>query len=43
MGGARALFFRKLVEAQEARRKKGSNTKQNNGGGRLISQVKEWL
>jgi hypothetical protein len=23
MGGARALFFRKLVEAQEARRKKG--------------------
>jgi hypothetical protein len=42
MGEARALFCRKLVEAQEAR-KKGSDTKQNNGGGRLITQAKVWL
>jgi hypothetical protein len=41
-GEARALFCRKLMEAQEAR-KKGSDTKQNNGGGRLIMQAKEWL
>jgi molybdenum-dependent DNA-binding transcriptional regulator ModE len=42
MGEARALFGRKLVEAREAR-KKGSDTKQNNGGGRLIPQAKKWL
>jgi hypothetical protein len=41
MGEARALFCKTLVEAQEA--KKGSDTKQNNGGGRLITQAKEWL
>jgi hypothetical protein len=35
-------FAGKLVEAQEAR-KKGSDTKQNDGGGRLITQAKEWL
>jgi hypothetical protein len=42
MGEARALLGRKLVEAREAR-KKGSDTKQNNGGGRLIPQAKKWL
>jgi hypothetical protein len=36
MGEARALFCTKLVEVQEAR-KKGSDTKQNNVGGRLIT------
>jgi hypothetical protein len=41
MGKARALFCRKLVEAQEERKK--SDTKQNNGGGRLITQAKVWL
>jgi hypothetical protein len=42
MGEARALFCNKLVEVQEAR-KKGSDIKQNNGGGRLIMQEKVWL
>jgi hypothetical protein len=43
MGEARALFCRKLVEAQKAREQE---TKKNNGGGRLITQAKvgcEWL
>jgi hypothetical protein len=43
MGEARVLFCRKLVEAQEVRKKMGSDTKQNNGGGRLIMQAKVWL
>jgi hypothetical protein len=43
MGEARALFCRKLMEAQEARKKWGSDTKKNNGGGRLITQAKVWL
>jgi hypothetical protein len=42
MGEARDLFCRKLVEAQEAR-KKGSDTNQNSEGGRLITQAKVWL
>jgi molybdenum-dependent DNA-binding transcriptional regulator ModE len=42
MGEARTLFCRKLVEAREAR-KKGGETKQNNGGGRLIMEAKVWL
>jgi hypothetical protein len=37
MGEARALFCRKLVEAQEARDQQ--DVKQNNGGGRLISKA----
>jgi hypothetical protein len=40
-GEARALFCRKLVEAQEARDQQ--DVKQNNGGGRLITQAKVWL
>jgi hypothetical protein len=36
MGEAWALFCRKLVEAQEARDQQ--DVKQNNGGGRLITQ-----
>jgi hypothetical protein len=40
MGKARALFCRKLVESQEARE---HDVKQNNGGGRLITQAKMWL
>jgi hypothetical protein len=42
-GEARAFFYKKLVEAQEARKKEGSDTKQNIGGGRLITQAKVWL
>jgi hypothetical protein len=41
MGEARALFCRKLVEAQEARDQQ--DVKQNIGGGRLITQAKVWL
>jgi hypothetical protein len=40
MGEARALFCRKLVEAQKAREQ---DTKQNNGVGILITQAKVWL
>jgi hypothetical protein len=41
MGEARALFCRKLVEAQEARDQQ--EVKQNNGGGRLIMQARVLL
>jgi hypothetical protein len=41
MGKARALFCRKLVEAQEARDQQ--DVKQNNVGGRLIIQARVWL
>jgi hypothetical protein len=41
MGEARALFCRKLVEAQEARDQQ--DVKQINGGGRLITRAKVWL
>jgi hypothetical protein len=41
MGEARALFCRKLVEAQEARDQQ--DVKKNNGGGRLMMQERVWL
>jgi hypothetical protein len=41
MGEARALFCRKLVEAQEGRDQQ--DVKQNNVGGRLIMQARVWL
>jgi hypothetical protein len=43
MGEARALFCRKISGSTRGKKKKGSDTKQNDGGGRLITQAKEWL
>jgi hypothetical protein len=36
-------FVLQEISGSTRGKKKGSDTKQNNGGGRLITQAKEWL
>jgi hypothetical protein len=41
--GSKGFVLQEISGSARGKKKEGSDTKQNNGGGRLITQAKVWL